>query len=110
MALNVKAFQAVGATKNQTVGGAAGAVTVTIGPSTTGLPLDSVRITNAGTAAVFVQFISTTNTTTVAVTNAQPVLASQSVILSTGGQPAIGLNASGTFTVTAYITAGISGG
>lgn len=110
MALNIKPFQGVGATKSQTVGGAAGAVTVTLSPSTTGLPLDSVRITNAGTATLFVQFIASNNTVTVGVTNAQPILSNQSAVLATGGQPCVGLNASGTFTVTAFLTAGISGG
>ena len=111
MSLSIKPFMAIGATIIQSVGGAAGAVTVTLGPSTTGLPLESCRITNIGTASVpiFVQFIATTNTTTVGITNAQPVLSNSSVVLATGGQAAVAINVGSTFTVTAYVSGGIGG-
>lgn len=109
MSLSIKPFMAIGATSPVTVGGAAGATTLTLGVSTTGLPLESCRITNAGTAAAFIQFIASGNTTTVGVTNAQPILASQSVVLATAGQPCVASNAASTFTTTIFVTGGIGG-
>src|SRR5512146_1633420 len=108
MSLNVAPFIAVGATQNTSVGGAAGAVTVTLTASNTGLPLPSARVTNAGTQTLYVQFIATSNTTTVGVTNAQPVLTNNSVIFGTGGAQAVAFNAASTFTVTAFVTSGFS--
>lgn len=108
MSLSIKPFQAIGPTIIKTVTNVA--TTVTLGPSTTGLPLESVRLFNAGTVAVFLQFISTANTVTVGVTNSQILPTSVATILGTGGQPAIGILAGSTFTTTCYITGGIGGG
>ena len=109
MSLSIKPFLAIPPTVPVTVGGAAGATTLTLGPSTTGLPLESCRIVNAGTAIAFIQFVASGNTTTVGVTNAQPVLASQAVVLATGGAPCIAFNTSGTITTTIYVSGGIGG-
>ena len=79
--------------------------TTTFTTSTLGYP--SVRIVNGGGATAFVQFIATTNTTTVGVTNAQPVLSNQSAILATGGAPAMAYVAAATTTI--FITAGQGG-
>jgi hypothetical protein len=100
-------FLALTTTIPRTVGGVAGATTMTFTPSADGYP--SVRIVNAGTANAFIQFITTDNATTVAVTNSQPVLASQSVVLATGGFLAMGMNTSSTFTTTIFVTAGQGG-
>ena len=100
-------FLALTSTVPNTVGGAAGATTMTFTPSADGYP--SVRIVNAGTANAFIQFINTGNTVTVGVTNSQPVLASQSVVLATGGFLAMGMNAASTFTTTLFVTAGQGG-
>lgn len=108
MALNLAPFVAVGATQNSAVGGAAGAVTVTLGASTTGLPLNSARITNAGTQTLFFSFIASSNTTTVGVTNSTPLLSNTSGVFGTGGQPCVAFNAASTFTVTAFVTGGFS--
>jgi hypothetical protein len=109
MSLQIKPFLAIGPTIIQTVGGAAGATTVTLGNSTTGLPLESVRIANVGTVAAFIQIINSSNTTTVGVTNAVPIISNQVGLFATGGLPCVALNAASTFTVTCYITGGIGG-
>lgn len=107
MSLNISPFNAATPTIATSVGGAAGAKTVTIGTSATGLPYNACRIACLGTATLYVQFISTNNTVTVGVTNSQPILSNQIQNLGTGGQPAIGLITAGTFTVTALITPGV---
>lgn len=110
MALQIAPFIAIGPTVPVSVGGAAGATTLTFSTGTTGLPLTAARIVNNGTSGatpLFVQFISSGNTTTVGITNSQPILSAQSVVLGTGGQPCVALNIGTTMTVTAYVTGGI---
>jgi hypothetical protein len=66
MSLQIKPFLAIpGLTNAVTVGSSAN--TLTLGVNTTGLPLESIRIVNAGTAAIFVRPIASGNTTTVPV-------------------------------------------
>lgn len=103
--LQTAPFLAYGATQIATATGTT--LTATFTTSTLGYP--SVRVTNAGTAGatIFVNFIGTGNTVTVGVTNAQPILAGQSAILATGGQPAMGFVCA--FTSTVYISAGQGG-
>ena len=76
--LQTAPFLAYGATQIATATGTT--LTATFTTSTLGYP--SVRVTNAGTAGatIFVNFIGTGNTVTVGVTNAQPILAGQSVL------------------------------
>lgn len=107
MALFTQPFLGLSPTVANTVGGAAGATTMTFSTSAVGYP--SARIVNAGTANAFIQFITTSNTTTVGVTNAQPVLASASVVLATGGMAAMAFNAASTFTTTIFVTPGQGG-
>jgi hypothetical protein len=109
MSLQIKPFLAIpGLTNAVTVGSSAN--TLTLGVNTTGLPLESIRIVNAGTAAIFVRPIASGNTTTVAITNSMPILSNATAIIATGGQPCIGYIAASTFTTTAYFTGGIGGG
>lgn len=110
MALQIAPFIAIGATQNATVGGAAGATTLTFGVGTTGLPLTACRlavVASAAAAPVFVQLIASNNTTTVGITNAQCLLVNQVAVLGTGGQACIALNTSGTSTCTVFVTGGI---
>lgn len=107
MAMNLSAFMPVGTPQSKSIGGAAGANTLTFSIGQTGLPITACRVTNLGTATLFVQFISSNNTVTVGVTNAQPVLSNQTQYFGTAGQPCVALNVASTFTVTAYITGGI---
>lgn len=103
MALNISPFTNLTPTQPQ-------AVTVTTGTytfSASALPYGAVRISNLGTAVAFVQFVAAGSTTTVGVTNAQPVLATASVILNSGGNPAIAYVSPGTTTI--FITPGASG-
>lgn len=103
MALAISPFLGLAATRIQAV--TVTAVTATFDASA--LPYTGIRITNFGTVAAFIQFIDTNNTVTVGVTNSQPVLATSSVILSSGGKQAIGVVSPGTTTL--YITAGQGG-
>lgn len=81
------------------------AATVTF--DTTALPYTSARVTNIGTVAAFIQFIDTTNTTTVGVTNSQPIINNTNVVIGTGGKGALGIISPGTTTV--FITLGTGG-
>ena len=85
----------------------AGGTTATTTFTTSTLGYPSCRITNGGGATAFVQFITTSNTTTVGVTNAQPVLSNQTAILATGGNTALAYVAAATTTI--FITAGQGG-
>lgn len=110
MALQIAPFIAIGSTTPVTVGGAVGATTLTFGVGTTGLPLTAARfavVASAAAAPVFVQFISSGNTTTVGITNAQCLLVNQVAVLGTGGQPCVAFNTSGTSTSTIFVTGGI---
>lgn len=110
MALQIAPFIGIGATSPITVGGAAGATTLTFSTGTTGLPLTAARIAvvaSAAAAPVFCQFISSGNTVTVGVTNAQCLLVNQVAVLGTGGQPCVAFNTSGTSTCTIFVTGGI---
>ena len=108
MALTFTPFLGLTPTIINTVGGAAGATTMTF--ATTAVQgYSSARITNQGTANAFIQFISSTNTTTVGVTNSIPILASSSVVLSTGGLTCVAFNAASTFTTTVFVTGGQGG-
>lgn len=111
MALQIAPFIAIGPTIPVVVGGAAGASTITFSTGTTGLPLTAARFLNNGTAGagpVFVQFISSNNTTTVGITNSQPIPSGVGgVVLGTGGQPCVALNIGSTFTATIFVTGGI---
>ena len=103
MALQSAPFLGIATTVILPIGGTANTTTFTT--STLGYP--SVRVTNQGGATAFVQFIATSNTTTVGVTNSQPILSNQTAILATGGQPAMGYVAAATTTL--FITAGQGG-
>ena len=108
MALTITPFFGTSPTVINTVGGAAGATTMTFATTAVhGYP--SARITNSGTANAFIQFITSANTVTVGVTNSQPVLASASVVLATGGMQAMAFNAASTFTTTIFVTPGQGG-
>lgn len=103
MALNISPFTAQTPTQAQ-------AVTVTTGTytfSASAIGYGGCRITNFGTVAAFVQFVQAGATTTVGVTNAQPILATSCVVLNPGNNPAIAYVSAGTTTI--YITAGASG-
>lgn len=109
MPLTLSAFQAIpGTTQPATVGSTAN--TVTLGLSTTGLPLTSVRVTNVGTAAIWIRPIASGNTVTVGITNSMPLLSNETTILGTGGLPCIGYISNSTFTTTAFFTGGIGSG
>lgn len=105
MALLTSPFLGVAATQPATATGTS--LTYTFSTAALGYP--AARITNVGTAGanIFVQFIATTNTVTVGVTNAQPILAGQSAILATGGANALGFVSNSTTTL--YITTGQGG-
>lgn len=105
MALNVAPFLGIATTRILTAGSTA--LTATF--DATALPFSAVRIANIGTAAAFIQFIDTTNTTTVGATNAQPVLSNTSVVLNPGGKQALGYVTNSTFTTTIFVTAGQGG-
>jgi hypothetical protein len=108
MSLSIKPFLAIPGTTNPvTVGSTAN--TLTLGVSTTGLPLESVRITNIGTAAIWVRPIASGNTVTVGITNSMPILSNTTALIATGGQPCLGYISNSTFTTTAYVTGGIGG-
>lgn len=107
MALQIAPFIAVGPTSPIVFGSTT--TTFTFGVGTTGLPLTAARIYNAGTAGagpVFVQFISSNNTTTVGITNSQPILSGTIVVLGTGGQPCLAGRYGSTFTGTVFATGG----
>lgn len=105
MALNVQPFLSLAATKIAT----AGSTTTTMTFDTTVVPYGSVRVANIGTAVVFIQFIDTTNTTTVGITNAQPVINNTAVVLNPGGKAAMAMITASTFTTTIFATAGTGG-
>lgn len=105
MALQVQPFLGIGATLTRT----AGSSTLTATFDVSAVPPTSVRVTNLGTAVAFIQFIDTTNTTTVGITNAQPVINNSSVVLNNGGKGAIAYITASTFTTTIYVTAGTGG-
>lgn len=107
MAIQISAFQPIGATVINVVGGAAGATTMTFNSTVLGMP--SARIVNAGTANAFIQFVNSGNTTTVGVTNSVPILATSAVVLATGGLPCLAFNAASTFTTTIFVTGGQGG-
>lgn len=108
MALLIQPFLGLTPTIATSVGGAVGATTMTFA-TTNSQGYSSARITNGGTANAFIQFILPTNTVTVGVTNSFPILASSSVVLSTGGLTCVGVNAASTFTTTIYVTGGQGG-
>lgn len=106
MALNVQPFLGLAATKVAIAATTTGTMTF----DTTAVPYGSVRVTNLGTAVAFIQFIDTTNTTTVGITNAQPVINNTSVVLNPGGKGAMAIICGvSTFTTTIYATAGTGG-
>ena len=107
MSLNILPFLGIAVTRANTVGGAAGATTMPL--DSTAIPYTSARIVNAGTAAAFIQFIDTTNTVTVGVTNAIPIFATSAIVLATGGKGAIAFNTTTTLTTTIFVTAGTGG-
>lgn len=99
------AFLAYGNTLAATVGGAAGAVTLTVGTTQTGLPATAARIWNSGTAIAYVLF--GTGTTITAAGNAMPIPASVApVVLRTGGVNTVQLATTGTITTTVFVTGG----
>jgi hypothetical protein len=105
MALLTTPFQAQAVTTILAATGTSGTMTF----AASALGFQSARITNAGTAGatIFIQFINTANTTTVAITNAQPILAGQSAVLATGQLQAMGYISNSTTTV--YVTPGVGG-
>ena len=103
MSLNVSPFVGLATTTPRAT--AATSATHTFAASA--LPFPSVRIMNIGAAPVFIQFIDTSNTVTVGVTNAIPILANDVAVLATGNKQAIGYISTGTTTI--FITAGNGG-
>ena len=79
--------------------------TTTFASSVLGFP--TARLVNNGTAHAFIQFIGTSNTTTVGVTNAVPILANSAALLSTGLTQAMAYVAAATTTI--FLTLGSSG-
>lgn len=102
MALLTQPFGPIGATVILPAGGTT--ATTTFASSVLGFP--TARITNGGGATAFVQFIATSNTTTVGVTNSVPILAGQSAVLGTGLQQAMAYVAAATTTI--FLTLGAS--
>lgn len=106
MSLNIAPFTGLSSATTSLV---AGSTTKTMTFQASALPYTAVRISNIGTAAAFIQFIDTANTTTVGATNAQPVINNTSVVLNPGGQQAMAYVTNSTFTTTIFVTAGQGG-
>lgn len=98
-------YSIVGTTQ-AAVGGAAGVTTVTLTGSVAG-QLDAVRITNVGTASLFVGFASSSSTQTIGVTTGMPILSNSTSVFRVYGNNLVQLLTASTFTVTAYCTPGI---
>lgn len=103
MAIQISPFQGLATTAILPIG----ATTATFTFSTSTVGYQSARITNGGGATAFVQFIATSNTVTVGVTNSQPILSNQTAILATGGATAVAYVAAATTSL--FITAGQGG-
>jgi hypothetical protein len=98
------AFLNYGQTFAQAIGGAIGAVTLTIGTSATGLPATAARIWNSGTGVAFISF-GTTPTVSSASSMIMPVSVAP-YVLRTGGSSVVQMTTTGTVTTTVYITGG----
>ena len=113
-------FLPMGLSQSMTVGGAAPATislvvqavgqTVTLqlqgATATVNYIPKSVRISNDGTASVFVNFGTTAGTVSVSTTNGLKIRNASDVILQTGGCAFIAAAAASTFTTTLSITPG----
>lgn len=113
MALTIRAFQPITTTRAFAVGSAA--TTFTFGVNTTGLPIQTVRLYHAATAGAgpcFFQFIASTNTTTVGITNSVPLIAGPNTvgIFDPGGQACVAAIYASTFTGTIFVTGDIGYG